>query len=218
MIRVMLFLLIILSSFPSIHCQISDTQKTGTFIDYRDGHEYKWVKIGEQVWMAENLNYMSREGSVCYENELPNCHSYGRLYKYKTAQQVCPKGWHLPNENEWAILLVNCGMERKSALKKNWQGINEGGLLKEKGNNHWNLPNIGASDKYGFTALPGGVYNGGKKEYSGIGDYAYIWEYKPNKELWDGGRALSSDKTQVLHLDALSNKAYLSVRCIKDSL
>jgi len=42
-------------------------RNAGTFIDERDGKEYKWVGIGQQIWMAENLDFVTETGSGCYE-------------------------------------------------------------------------------------------------------------------------------------------------------
>ena len=102
--RIVLLSLIILSSVSSLYCQISDTLITGTLIDNRDGHEYKWVKIGDQVWMAENLNYMNSSGSWVYKKDTSMAIIYGRLYNWEIALQVCPAGWHLPREAEWTKL------------------------------------------------------------------------------------------------------------------
>ena len=78
-------------------------QQKGTFADSRDKKKYKTVKIGEQTWMAENLNYNAK-GSKCYANKPANCTKYGKLYDWATAVNACPKGWHLPDTTEWQAL------------------------------------------------------------------------------------------------------------------
>lgn len=81
---------------------VKETPNTGIVYDAQ-GNEYKTVKIGNQLWMAENLN-LETPGSWCYENNPSNCKKYGRLYTWHDAMEYCPDGWHLPSDDEWVEL------------------------------------------------------------------------------------------------------------------
>ena len=146
---------------------------SGSFTDSRDGQTYPTVKIGNQVWMAKNLNYATNSGSWCYDNQSSNCDIYGRLYDWNTAKQVCPRGWHLPSDEEWKTM-------------EEFLSGSVGGKLKETGNSHWRSPNTGATNSSGFAALPGGCRDDGG-DFSYLGYYADFWSSSENgaSRAWD---------------------------------
>ena len=95
----LMFILLVLCRLPLM------AQATGTLTDSDDSKTYKTVKIGEQWWMAENLNYYTMDGSWCYNTDTAYCKKYGLLYNWETAKKVCPRGWHLPTKAEFDILI-----------------------------------------------------------------------------------------------------------------
>ncbi|ETN94413.1 FISUMP domain-containing protein [Zhouia amylolytica] len=91
---------------------LNNTFQTGSLTDNRDGQTYKTVRIGTQIWMAENMKFDTGDNSsICYENEAYNCFVYGRLYTGDAAQTICPEGWHLPTVEEWYTLFDYFGGE-----------------------------------------------------------------------------------------------------------
>jgi len=114
-----------------------------TFTDERDNQSYVYVVIGEQTWMAENLNY-NANGSICDDN---NCATYGRLYDWETAKKACPVGWHLPTSTEWNVLLKYVDPD---LVSNNYSIV---GGKKLRATSGWDNGN--GTDDYGFAALPG---------------------------------------------------------------
>jgi uncharacterized protein (TIGR02145 family) len=147
----------------------------GTFTDSRDGKTYKTVKIGNQVWMAENLNYKTSSGSWVYENIQDNASIYGRLYDWETADNVCPSGWHLPSDDEWKQLEMAIGMSQSEVDVMDARGTDEGYKLKAIGT--WQWPD--GTDEYGFAALPGGQCANYNNFYD-IEYFAYFWTSTEN--------------------------------------
>jgi len=107
-------------------CNGNEYDTETLFCDSRDNKTYKWFKIGELIWMAENLNYNAKN-SVCYDNKPQNCEKYGKLYDWNSAQKACPKGWHLPSAKEWSALKAAIG----TPTSKNFSAL-PGGYLQKK--------------------------------------------------------------------------------------
>jgi uncharacterized protein (TIGR02145 family) len=169
------------------------------FKDPRDGKVYRTVKIGNQVWMAENLNYKIG-GSWCYDNDKANGRKYGRLYTWDAAKVACPVGWHLPTRQEWGELLVTVG------------GFSVAGK-KLKATSGWDN-NGNSTDDYGFSALPGG-YRSSDGGFGNAGN---------NGNWWTATESNSDDayNRYVYYSNDNVNEHYFiksvgfSVRCLRD--
>lgn len=192
---------LLLLGFGSMGLQAQITEK---LTDSRDGKVYKTVKIGEQVWMAENIAYKPASGSYWSYNNNPNiAEIYGYLYNWETACDVCPKGWHLPSEDEWNTLINYLGGKEMA-----------GGKLKETDTIHWNNPNLNATNESGFSALPGG-FRFDNENYFTYGYNAFFWSSTELYGYLGYNIIISNDNAAVGNDD--TNKEYgFSVRCIKD--
>ena len=184
---------------------IEEDCEMSTITDSRDNQVYNTVKIGNQWWMAENLNYET-QNSWEYNNDSDNGDIYGRLYEWETATQVCPSNWHLPSDNEWQTLVNYAGGENIA-----------GGKLKEQGISHWNSPNTGATDEFCFTALPAGVsLEGNIIPYSFLNSKADFWTSTIGGDSGAWGRGFEYNSEKVFRLNYGTDGLGLSVRCVKD--
>lgn len=178
--------------------------------DPRDGKTYKTVKIGKQVWMAENMNYDIKD-SYCYEDSPENCEKYGRLYTWAAANYVCPEGWHLPTKEEFETLMSNVGgIETAGKMLKSKQGWDSYEHEFEHA-----LQDGNGIDKYGFNVLPAGYAYSGTGDFLGAGGSAYFWsatEYDEDYAYYLD--LIYSDEDAFLgsHLKDDAN----SVRCLRD--
>jgi len=166
-------------------------EKSGSFTDSRDGQTYKTVKIGNQVWMAENLNYNAGSGSWCYDENSSNCNKYGRLYDWEAAKKACPAGWHLPSKSEFETLLNNYGSE---------------------GSNAYNA--LIPSGSSGFSVLFGGWRNFSGNFYN-IGYYGFFWSSSPfdSNYAW---RLYVTSNFKNTNMNSSSRSVGFSVRCLQD--
>jgi uncharacterized protein (TIGR02145 family) len=165
------------------------------FKDPRDGNVYRTVKIGNQVWMAENLNYKIND-SWCYDNDKANGKKYGRLYTWDAAKVACPSGWHVPSRQEWDELVTEVG--GKVIAGKKLKSING-----------WN-----GTDDYDFSALPGGYrYNDGS--FGNAGDLGYWWTTTEGSSD-DAYYWHMYDNNDNVNEDSNLKSFGFSVRCIKD--
>jgi uncharacterized protein (TIGR02145 family) len=201
------------------------------------GQTYRTVKIGEQTWMAENLNYEissstfgSCYGQIGYAYEIPgalaNCAKYGRLYDWKTAKTVCPIGWHLPTENEWRALIrfvqPSCTSNGSICIGAGTKLKTTSGWNRKSDMNDVVYSNPPGSDDYGFSALPGGEYNIFGSGSGGIGEVGKWWlDGNPYNDLGAWEVDANNENTYFkdfyghysLSGDNLSG-IYLSVRCM----
>jgi len=182
---------------------------SGSFTDPRDNQIYKTVKIGSQIWIAENLNY-DVSGSKCYNNDTYNCQRYGRLYNWSAALKACPSGWHLPSNSEWdALYRLADGTNGTSSPYKSETA---GEYLKAK--NGWN-ENGNGTDDYGFAALPGGLGNADGR-FSSLGNYGNWW----SGTEYDDSRAYNhfkSYKHNNAGWETEIKSKFFSVRCLQGS-
>ncbi|MFC2086159.1 FISUMP domain-containing protein [Bacteroidota bacterium] len=181
-----------------------DPKRTGTFTDTRDNQTYKWKKIGNQIWMAENLYFKNIKGSWCYENDEIKCQTYGRLYNWETAKKSCPNGWHLPTDIEWNKLIDYLEGEKIA-----------GGKMKRKDNIQWKSPNESATNESGFTALPAG-YRDNSDTFYYRGYYAYFWSATECNSSIAWYRYLYFNTSEVIR-DGYPKDHGFSVRCLKDN-
>jgi uncharacterized protein (TIGR02145 family) len=188
-----------------------------------DIKDYRIVKIGEQIWMAENLN-CDVTGSLCYDNNPANCAKYGRLYNWAVAMElpsscnsvacqnrvaskhkgICPAGWHIPSDAEFVALVTAVGGSSTVGKK----------LKTASGWNDYNGNSGNGTDEYGFSVLPSG-YGYSSGYFLGAGDYGFWWstsEYNGNfahyRYLYynlDGALWFNYDKSTLF-----------SVRCVRD--
>jgi uncharacterized protein (TIGR02145 family) len=184
--------------------------ETNFFIDSRDGQEYAYIEIGNQTWMAENLNYQTTD-SWWYNNSSANGDVYGRLYTWEAALTACPGGWHLPGDEEWKTMEIALGMSQSEAEGTGYRGTDEG--KKMKSTSGWYNDGNGTNSS-GFNALPGG-YRDSYGSFNYHGNDGHWWSSTEYSGVRAWRRTLRYDYDQARRNDYYKTYGF-SVRCLKD--
>lgn len=200
----------------------------GTLKDI-DGNVYKTIVIGTQTWMAENLkttkysngdsiNYITdeelwettTEGAwTYYKNNSTLNADYGKLYNWLAVEDprnICPSGWHIPDDPEWEGLLTYLGGYEIAGAK-----------MKETGLNHFLYSNEGSTNESGFTGLPGGMKDYGSWSFD-LGLTGFWWSSTNANDYYDLEAYyyyLSRDVDAMMDGTGDKNNG-ASCRCIKD--
>lgn len=203
--------------FGTTHSPIADNS----------GNIYSVVLIGDQYWMAANLEttkynddtgipvaitpdeWIAGYPACCWYNNDP-ASPYGLLYNWHAVntRKLCPVGWHVPTKDDWERLIRALG------------GPYEAGKhLKEAGNAHWIKYNFTADNSSGFTGLPGG-WRTPNAIFATAGARAFLWS---TSSTWFGTNInsplaweLFDDSSEFTTFNALDKKSGYSVRCTKD--
>lgn len=195
-----------------------------SYTDPRDNQVYPTVQIGSQCWMKKNLNigsvielHVNQDPSKfekwCYGNASGNCDVYGGLYQWDEVMQgstqigvqgICPPGWHVPTDGEFATLTYYLGGYDRAGEK-----------MKEAGFVHWDPPNTGANNSSGFSALPGGYRYTIDSSTYWVRLGAWFWTSSGTQGNVAWVRALyynsnTQERTALFRYDGAS------VRCLKD--
>lgn len=215
------------SAFGQMTCsEISEVPKNLRVQDI-DGNYYNTVKIGNQRWMAENLKTTKyadgseipmvpdnaawsalTNGGYCwyYNDSETHKKTYGAIYNWYAVvdkRNLCFKGWHIPSDSEWTVLVSYLG------------GTNvAGGKLKENSILHWVSPNTGATNESGFTALPGGDRHDNGPFYD-IGYYCYWWS-STEKDATKAWMYEITNNSPKINRGYFTKNDGFYVRCIRD--
>lgn len=216
---------------------LASCSSRGEMTDLRDGKKYRTVKIGDQIWMAQNLNY-EIENSHCYNDDPKNCEKYGRLYNWQTAKEACPAGWHLPSKTEFQALIVNVSdfktyneyYDNQDVMKnadlysrlRSSSGWREDTLFRPSGS--FIAPPGNGTDDFGFSAIPSGLrrkrslkHSENTYNYEAEGYRAYFWSSSKTEDVYIYMNICgNTDCTYSTNGSFHFADDYYSIRCIKD--
>ena len=186
-----------------------------TFTDTRDDNVYDIIRIYDpevdskaRCWFKQNLKYDAKDDSRCLDDDKKNCKTYGRLYLGSAIKKgVCPEGTRVSSEEDWKHLLKVVDPDENSSyiLKDAEEWIAKGTASK-------------ATDKYGFSAMPGGFYDDDEEEYTEeFHNDGHWWVY--SKDSYKYVRISAEDNFYDFKtIDAYNSEGIgISVRCVLES-
>lgn len=228
--RLRIYQLVLVGLIVILAYKCKKDNTTITAIDI-DGNSYTTVRIRRQVWIAENLKTTRlNDGTIiplvndstewgasstyacCWAfNDIYYKKDYGALYNWYAINtgKLCPTGWHVPSDDEWAALISYLGGEYVA-----------GGSLKETGTSHWFSPNDDATNETGFSALPGGYrdLDGSFSKLGHNGNSGFWWTSSDSSVIDGFAYGLYFLSSYVSRRGFSYNKKMgFSVRCLKDN-
>jgi uncharacterized protein (TIGR02145 family) len=182
-------------------CHATQAQDKGTIKDARDGHIYQWVKVGKKSWLAENLKYNAKPGSWIYNNDSANLPLHGRLYSWSAATTACPKGWVLPTDGDWTLLIEKLGGADAA-----------GGKLQEMDSVYWNANKITPVAGTTLSSLLGGVRHS-DSTYTGVSLWGGLWSATVVGDVANNYLFARGDKS--IGKSSNDKSSAFGVRCVK---
>ena len=194
-----------------LHCDwLPGREQCGAFVVERGSMVYMWIKLGSQVWMAQNLNYapevhkqlsFTQPRYYLDSTNLEKGNEHGALYNWTAAMEVCPHGWRLPSNQDWQELIDFAGGEAKAGYKL-------------KSSTEWGYDRGG--DNYNFTALASGKIESDFSYYIRR-EGSYWWSSTEYSEFYAYNYQLSSGDAIAQNFQ-YEKKVGFSVRCIKGAV
>ncbi len=201
--------------------------------DY-DGNQYMTVKIGNQIWMAENLRSTHYndgtliQGVSVYDNDETNAKKYGRLYQWESISNpagLCPVGWHVASDEEWKELEMTLGMTRAESNDTGWRKTSsESRKLKKFDIAYsWTDKEKEEINLSGFSAIPSGART--RRDlilpFWGGGRYADYWTSTESdtSKAWNRSLVWSPwhPGSDEVFRGTLNKEFGFSIRCIRNS-
>jgi hypothetical protein len=219
-----IFLLLVFSACEKDEHEVISIkpEATGVFVDTRDGHEYKWVRLGNLDWMVENLVYGVGDFVEPYyniddpddkqmEDFMRNMEIYGGLYPYDIALTAAPEGWRAATDEDWKNLEQVLGMDSDELDKEGYRGDRQGELMQQD--------SVGT----GLCMQLGGFFNyyGTRRLTDYMGVYGFFWAISPEQDEAEDVNAIyrkiSYDLPKVYRGTTLKIKQ-MSIRCVRDAV